>query len=364
MTQPLLSVEHVKVSFTTGPGRSRDPVRAVDDVSFTLASGETLGIVGESGSGKTTLSHSLVRLTRPQEGLVRFDGHDITRLSERSLRPHRRDFQLVFQNPFGSLNPKRTIGAIVTSAIASGAERPGTDRPTVAGLLEQVGLSAGQASAYPSELSGGQCQRVAIARALAVRPRLIVLDEPVSALDVSIQAQVVNLLVQLREQLEVAYVFVAHDLSVVRHVSNRVAVMYLGKIVEIGPTDALFARPVHWYTKSLLAAVPIPVVSAVRLAERELLQGEPPSAMRGEGCVFAGRCPAATDLCRSVEPPLVAYPDGRSAACHHPRNVTEVALETATVSPDSPRSAGQALPETPWSEASAEPSDRPAASAP
>lgn len=364
MTAPLLSVEHVKVSFTTGPGRGGDIVRAVDDVSFTLGPGETLGIVGESGCGKTTLSQCLVRLIRPQEGVVRFDGQDITRLRERSLRPHRREFQLVFQNPFGSLNPKRMIGTILSSAIASGSARPGTDPPTVASLLEQVGLSAGQASAYPSELSGGQCQRVAIARALAVRPRLIVLDEPVSALDVSIQAQVVNLLAQLREQLGVAYVFVAHDLSVVRHVSDRVAVMYLGKIVEIGPTDALFARPVHWYTKALLAAVPIPIVSAVRLADRELLQGEPPSAVRSDGCVFAGRCPAVTDVCRTVEPPLVTYPDGRSAACHHPRNIDEQQLRAASVSPDSPRSAGQSLPQDGVMGASAQPFDSPAASAP
>ena len=344
MSPPLLAVEHVKVSFPTGPGRGGDVVRAVDDVSFTLAGGQTLGIVGESGCGKTTLSQCLVRLTRPQEGTVRFDGQDITRLRERSLRPLRRDFQLVFQNPFGSLNPKRTIGTILASAIASGSARPDTEPPTVAGLLKQVGLSAGQAAAYPSQLSGGQCQRVAIARALAVRPRLIVLDEPVSALDVSIQAQVVNLLAQLREQLGVAYVFVAHDLSVVRHVSDRVAVMYLGKIVEIGPADALFGQPVHWYTRALLAAVPVPVVSAVRLADRELLQGEPPSAVRSGGCVFAGRCPAVTDVCRTVEPPLVTYPDGRSAACHHPRNVDQQQLHGAVVASDSPRSAGRALP--------------------
>ena len=342
MTSPLLVVEHLHVTFTSGRGRGASVVRAVDDVSFSLAPGETLGIVGESGCGKTTLSQCLVRLVRPQAGTVRFDGQDITRLRESSLRPRRRDFQLVFQNPFGSLNPKRTVGTILASAIASGSARPGSDAPTVTGLLDQVGLSATTSSQYPGELSGGQCQRVAIARALAVRPRLIVLDEPVSALDVSIQAQVVNLLARLREELGVAYVFVAHDLSVVRHVSDRVAVMYLGKIVEIGPVDALFARPVHWYTQALLAAVPVPVVSAVRLADRELLQGEPSGAARSEGCVFAGRCPAATDVCRTVEPPLVTYPDGRSAACHHPRNVDADQLQAATVSPDSPRSAGAA----------------------
>ena len=345
MTSPLLAVEHVQVSYRTGAGRSADVVRAVDDVSFTLAAGETLGIVGESGCGKTTLSQCLVRLTRPQRGTVRFDGQDITRLRESSLRRHRRDFQLVFQNPFGSLNPRRTVGTILAGAIASGSARPGTPAPTVADLLEQVGLSGGTAAQYPGELSGGQCQRVAIARALAVRPRLIVLDEPVSALDVSIQAQVVNLLAQLREQLGVAYVFVAHDLSVVRHVSDRVAVMYLGKIVEIGPADALFAGPVHWYTRALLAAVPIPVVSAVRLADRDLLQGEPPGAARRGGCVFAGRCPAVTDVCRTVEPPLVTYPGGRSAACHHPRNVDAEQLRAATLSPHSPLSAGADLPQ-------------------
>ena len=345
MTEPLLAVEHLKMSFPSVGGWRDDVVRAVDDVSFTLAAGETLGVVGESGCGKTTLSQCIVRLTRPQEGAVRFDGQDLTRLRERALRPHRREFQLVFQNPFGSLNPKRTVSTILRSAIASGSVRPGTPAPTVTSLLDQVGLDERHARQYPAELSGGQCQRVAIARALAVRPRLVVLDEPVSALDVSIQAQVVNLLARLRDELGVAYVFVAHDLSVVRHVSDRVAVMYLGKIVEIGPTDAMFARPVHWYTKALLAAVPVPVVSAVRLEDRELLQGEPPAAVRETGCVFAGRCVAVTDLCRRIEPPLVAYPDGRSAACHHPRNVVAAQLSGARISTDSPRSAGQVLPE-------------------
>lgn len=345
MSEPLLAVEHLRMTFPSGRGRNAEVVSAVDDVSFTLAPGETLGIVGESGCGKTTLSQCIVRLARPQEGAVRFDGHDVTRLRERALRPHRHEFQLVFQNPFGSLNPKRRVGTILQSAIASGDTRPGTKTPTVVSLLEQVGLDERHARRYPGELSGGQCQRVAIARALAVRPRLLVLDEPVSALDVSIQAQVVNLLAQLRQELGVAYVFVAHDLSVVRHVSDRVAVMYLGKIVEISPTDALFARPVHWYTRALLAAVPVPVVSAVRLEDRELLQGEPPTAVRGTGCVFAGRCAAVTDVCRTIEPPLVAYPDGRSAACHHPRNVNPAELNGATIASDSPRSAGQALPE-------------------
>ena len=345
MREPLLTVDHLKVTYPSSGGRGAELVRAVDDVSLRLQPGEALGVVGESGCGKTTLSQCIVRLIRPQEGTVRFDGVDVTRLGERALRRHRHEFQLVFQNPFGSLNPKRRIGTILQSAIASGGKRAdGAEPPTVPRLLEQVGLDGRYARRYPSELSGGQCQRVAIARALAVRPRLLVLDEPVSALDVSIQAQVVNLLAQLRDELGVAYVFVAHDLSVVRHVSDRVAVMYLGKVVEIGATDAVFAKPVHWYTRALLAAVPVPVVSGVRLEHRELLQGEPPTAVRGTGCVFAGRCAAVTDVCREVEPPLVTYPDGRSAACHHPGNVDAAELDAAVISPDSPRSAGQVLP--------------------
>ncbi len=344
--EPLLEVEHLRMSFSATGRRRGRAVQAVDDVSFRVAAGQTLGVVGESGCGKTTLSQCIVRLLRPQEGTITFAGADVTRSPERALRALRRDLQLVFQNPFGSLNPRRSVAATLASAIAAGGDRPGEQKPTVAGLLAQVGLADRQGEQYPGELSGGQCQRVAIARALAVRPRLLVLDEPVSALDVSIQAQVVNLLAELQRELGVAYVFVAHDLSVVRHVSDRVAVMYLGKIVEIAPTDELFARPVHWYTQALLAAVPVPVVSAVRLEDRQLLQGEPPTTGRATaGCVFASRCPAASSVCQQVEPPLVTYPGGRSAACHHPRNVEAADLRVAVVSPDSPRSAGGMLPE-------------------
>ena len=343
-TDPLLVIEHLKLTYP-GRGRGMGGVRAVDDVSLSVMPGETLGIVGESGCGKTSLAQCIVRLRRAQAGRITFGGRDVSRVSERTLRPLRRDLQMVFQNPFASLNPRRTVGRILKSAIAAGTDRPGQVRPTVAGLLEEVGMQASHATRYPGEFSGGQCQRIAIARALAVRPRLLVLDEPVSALDVSIQAQIVNLLARLRTELAVAYVFIAHDLSVVRHISDRVAVMYLGKIVETAPTDELFARPMHWYTQALLTAVPVPVVSAVRLEDRALLQGEPPHAGDAPGgCVFNPRCPAATDVCRTVEPALFLYPDGRSAACHHPRNVTVVELGAARVSPDSPHSAGPDLP--------------------
>jgi len=343
--EPLLAVDHLQMHFASRGGRGAPPVRAVDDVSFHVLPGETLGVVGESGCGKTTLSQCVVRLLRPQAGTITFAGRDITHSRERALRPVRHDMQMVFQNPLASLNPRRRVGQILAGAVAAG-RRPGARPPTVPELLDQVGMGEGDARRYPGEFSGGQCQRIAIARALAVRPRLLVLDEPVSALDVSIQAQIVNLLARLRSQLGVAYVFIGHDLSVVRHVSDRIAVMYLGKIVEIAPTDELFARPVHWYTQALLAAVPVPVVSAVRLEDRPLLQGEPPSAADAPGgCGFSSRCPAVTELCRQVEPPLVAYADGRSAACHHPRHVDAAALGGATVSPASPRSAGAELPE-------------------
>lgn len=342
--EPLLAVQHLRMSFPAS-GRKAAPVRAVDDVSFRLQAGETLGVVGESGCGKTTLAQCIVRLLKPQEGTITFAGQDISRSPERTLRPIRRDIQLVFQNPYGSLNPRRTVGATLAAAIAAGGQRPGAPVLTVGGLLDQVGMEESHARQYPGEFSGGQCQRIAIARALATGPRLIVLDEAVSALDVSIQAQVVNLLARLRDELGVAYVFVAHDLSVVRHVSDRIAVMYLGKIVEISPTGELFARPTHWYTHALLAAVPIPVVSAVRLEDKKLLQGEPPTSTRATtGCVFASRCPAATAVCREVEPPLMTYPDGRSVACHHPRLMEPGDVSRATVSPDSPRSAGLRMP--------------------
>jgi oligopeptide/dipeptide ABC transporter ATP-binding protein len=319
---PLLSVEHVGVEFpvrSSVVGRSSGTVRAVDDVSFTVADGETVGIVGESGCGKTTLSRCIVRLLKPQRGAITFHGRDITKLSDRALRPIRRQMQMVFQNPYASLNPHRRVGGIIAGALPKriGSGQEADDR--VAGLLEKVGLKPEMADRFPAEFSGGQRQRIGIARALAAEPKLIVLDEPVSALDVSVQAQVVNLLGELQEELGLAYVFVAHDLSVVRHVSDRIAVMYLGRFVEMAPADLLYAEPRHWYTRGLLDAVPTPTLKARRSSSRAILKGEAGTVLDApSGCAFRNRCPGATEICTTTVPPLVEEPDGRAVACHHP----------------------------------------------
>ena len=345
---PLLEIEHLKVLFPVRAGllgRTRAHVHAVDDVTLSLAEGETLGLVGESGCGKTTLARTVLRLTKPTDGHLRFRGGDITSLGQRDLRPFRGEVQMVFQDPQASLNPRKRVGQI----IGAGLELRGTpekDRPArVRELLAQVGLNPEHVNRFPHEFSGGQRQRVGVARALAAEPRLIVLDEPVSALDVSIQAQVVNLLDDLQDRLGLSYIFVAHDLSVVRHVSDRIAVMYLGKVVEVSPAEALYRRPIHPYTEALLDAVPIPDANRAKRT-RTPVPGDPPSATAPPpGCRFAGRCPHATDLCRSVEPPLVAYPGGHLAACHHPSNVSAEDLASASISPSSPASAGDSLPD-------------------
>ena len=300
-------------------GRSRDRVHAVDGVSLQVRRGETLGIVGESGCGKSTLGRLLVRLHEPTSGTVRFAGEDLTAIPQRRLRPYRRRLQMVFQDPYASLNPRKRVGQIVGDPfrihrLGSRAET----RTRVEELLELVGLSRTHVNRYPHEFSGGQRQRIGVARALALDPQLIVADEPVSALDVSIQAQVVNLLADLQERLDLTYVFIAHDLGVIRHVSDRVAVMYLGVIVEVGPADELYARPVHPYTEALLSAIPS-LDDDAPARERIVLEGEvgspvsPPS-----GCRFHPRCRYATDVCRVERPPLVSYGEGRVAACHHP----------------------------------------------
>jgi oligopeptide/dipeptide ABC transporter ATP-binding protein len=307
--------------------------------------GETVGLVGESGCGKTTLSRVLLRLLTPTEGSIRFRGQDIATASRRQLQPVRREMQMVFQDPFGSLNPRKTVAQIVGMPLRLQGVGKKEVQSRVGSLLSRVGLDAEHARRYPHEFSGGQRQRIGIARALALEPKLIVLDEPVSALDVSVQAQIVNLLEDIQDEFGLAYLFVAHDLSVVRHVSDRIAVMYLGKLMEVSPSEQLYSKPIHPYTDALLAAVPIPDPRENRARERIVVSGEPPNPIDPpSGCVFHPRCPRATDVCREVEPPLVSYPSGHLAACHHPLNVSDEEVAAAQRSPASPLSAGDQLP--------------------
>jgi oligopeptide/dipeptide ABC transporter ATP-binding protein len=344
---PLLEIEHLQVYFPVkGSFGGRGVVHAVDDVTLTLASGETLGLVGESGCGKTTLARTIVRLNDPTDGSLKFRGNDLTKLRNKALAPFRREVQMVFQDPQASLNPRKRISQIVGAGLRL-RKGTGGQHLTVQDLLNQVGLDPDHANRYPHEFSGGQRQRIGIARALAAQPQLIILDEPVSALDVSVQAQVVNLLDDLQDELGLAYIFVAHDLSVVRHVSDRIAVMYLGKIVELSAADTLYARPKHPYTASLLDAIPLPDPDRAR-KDRTIVSGELPSPTNPPpGCRFNTRCRFATDLCRTVEPPLAQFPDGHLAACHHPLNATAEELAEATRSDTSPLSAGAELTLTP-----------------
>jgi peptide/nickel transport system ATP-binding protein len=323
----LLEVEKLVKHFPIKSGvlinREVGAVRAVDDVSFELAEGETLGLVGESGCGKSTLARSVLQLLTPTSGSVRFRGREISGLSRKQLRPLRREMQMIFQDPYASLNPRKRVGQIIGDPmslhdVASGAEL----RKRVEELMDRVGLHPEYYNRFPHEFSGGQRQRIGVARALALEPRLIVADEPVSALDVSIQAQIINLLDDLQDDFNLTYIFVAHDLGVVRHVADRIAVMYLGKIVELGPGEEVCTRPIHPYTVSLLSAVPIPDPKENKAREPLVLEGDVPSpANPPSACRFHTRCPHATDICSEVEPELVDYGNGHWAACHHPRNV-------------------------------------------
>jgi len=345
---PLLAVEHLKQFFDMQRGIGGRPggrVHAVNDVTFTIATGETLGLVGESGCGKTTLSRTVMRLLDATDGTIRFKGQDITTASRRQLAPLRRQMQMVFQDPFASLNPRKTVRQIVSAPLRLHGTTGSEVNDRVDDLLGRVGLSPEHSRRYPHEFSGGQRQRIGVARALALEPQLLVLDEPVSALDVSVQAQIVNLLEDLQEQMGLAYLFVAHDLSVVRHVSDRIAVMYLGKLMEVSPSEALYQKPIHPYTQALLGAIPIPDPRENRARKRTLVSGEPPNPINPPtGCVFHPRCPRATDVCKAVEPPLTRYADGHLAACHHPLNVTEAEIASAERSDASPQSAGDEIP--------------------
>jgi peptide/nickel transport system ATP-binding protein len=316
---PLLAVSHLTKHYASPSrffARSKAPVHAVDDVSFAIAEGETLGLVGESGCGKSTIARTVLRLIEPTAGTIEWCGQPIEQLSSGAMRPYRRELQAVFQDPYASLNPRMRAADIVAEPIRNFetvSSEAIADR--VRSLFERVGLRADQLVRYPYEFSGGQRQRLGIARALAPRPKLIVCDEPVSALDVSVQAQVINLLVDLQQEFGLSYLFVAHDLAIVEHISHRVAVMYLGRIVELASTRALFGNPLHPYTEALLSAVPVPDPTMRR--KRVILQGDVPSPMDlPEGCRFHTRCPYAFDRCRREEPALTQVTPGHVVACH------------------------------------------------
>ncbi len=327
MNEPLLKAVGLQKHFPVRRGllqRKVGAVQAVDGLDFEVQAGETLSLVGESGCGKTTTGRLLTRLIEPTDGTITFDGRDISHLSQGELRPLRRDIQMIFQDPYSSLNPRHTVGKIVGAPYEiQGVTPPGGVKKAVQELLELVGLSPEHYNRYPHEFSGGQRQRVGIARTLALRPKLIVADEPVSALDVSIQAQVVNLLEDLQDELGLTYVLIAHDLSVVRHVSDRVAVMYLGKIMEIGDRTQVYERPMHPYTVALLSAVPIPDPTRTTKRERILLTGDVPSPLNPPpACRFHTRCWKAQDICSVEAPPMVDLEPGHRVACHFPENVT------------------------------------------
>ena len=315
----VLEVDDLKKYFPVRRGllqRTRAEIRAVDGVSFTLDPGETLCLVGESGSGKSTVGRLGLRLIEPTEGRVRLDGHDITRLSREEMRPWRKRMQIVFQDPYASLNPRLTAGRIVAEPLENFPVSVGSaPAGAVARLFERVGLRADMAKRYPFEFSGGQRQRLGLARALALNPSLIVADEPVSALDVSVQAQVLNLMMDLQEELKLAYLFISHDLGVVEHIGHRVAVMYLGRIVELAGKEELFARPLHPYTRALMAAAPVPNPRAKK--ERIVLEGDIPSPISPpSGCHFHTRCPFAFQRCRDEAPALRDAGGGRRFSCH------------------------------------------------
>lgn len=318
METPLVEVKNLKKYFPKKRGlfgREKTYVKAVDDVSFTIYKGETLGLVGESGCGKSTTGRMLMRLLDPTEGQILFEGKEISSLNDNQIRDMRKEFQMVFQDPYASLNPRMKVGDIISEPLIIHGYPKVQREERVQKLLEVVGLSAYHAERYPHEFSGGQRQRIGIARALAVNPKLIIADEPVSALDVSIQSQILNLLKDLQDEFQLTYLFIAHDLSVVEHISDRVGVMYLGKIVELADKETLYQNPMHPYTKALISAVPIPNPRLKR--ERIILKGDIPSPSNPpSGCTFHTRCPFATDICKKEIPKLREISYGHFVSCH------------------------------------------------
>jgi len=322
MKAPLLAVRDLAVHFSAGRsvfGGVHATIRALDGVSFDVEAGETLGIVGESGCGKSTLGRAVLRLTQATSGQVKWQGQDFLALKKAPLRAMRRDLQIIFQDPLASLDPRMTVGSIIARPLRT--HDPQLKRPEledrVRQALVEVGLSPDMALRYPHEFSGGQCQRIGIARAIILRPKLLICDEPVSALDVSIQAQIINLLRSLQTELGLAMVFISHNLVAVRHVSHRIMVLYLGRAMEVAPRDAFYANPLHPYSKALISAIPLPHPRQERSRDRVLLQGELPSPINPpKGCRFCTRCPMAQEICHNSEPPLTPRAGDRQVACH------------------------------------------------
>ncbi len=329
----LVDIKDLKMHFPVKSNgllrRTIGAVKAVDGLSFTVKRGETLGLVGESGCGKSTTGRAILQLHRPTSGSVMFDGQDLTKIKGEAMRQMRRKVQIIFQDPYASLNPRMTVGDIIGEPIRVHKLRTGKDvRIRVEELLKVVGLNPYFINRYPHEFSGGQRQRIGIARALAVEPDFIICDEPVSALDVSIQAQIINLLQDLQKEFNLTYLFIAHNLSVVKHISDRVAVMYLGKMVELAPAAQLYIRPMHPYTQALLSAVPIPDPEIEKNRQRIILQGDVPSPLNPpSGCYFHTRCPLVIDKCRVEEPPFTDYGGGHFAACWRANEVTPILSE-------------------------------------
>ncbi len=317
---PLVRADNISMQFQVGSsflGGKRKTLKAVDNVSLMIRRGETFGLVGESGCGKTTLGRLLVRLYEPSEGSLHYDGQDITALKSRDLLPYRRKMQMIFQDPYASLNPRMTVGTIIAEPLVKTQKSQAQTALRVKELLPLVGLDENHARRYPHEFSGGQRQRIGIARALAANPEFVVCDEPISALDVSIQAQIVNMLEELQERLNLTYLFVSHDLSMVRHISHRVGVMYLGNLVEMAPVDELFRHMAHPYTKALMSAVPIADPDAAANSSRIILQGDVPNPMHPpSGCPFRNRCPVVMPLCAQEKPALCEVGTGHMVACH------------------------------------------------
>ncbi len=324
MSNPMLSVKDLKVYFpyrVNGfPFSHYIPLKAVDGVSFDVAAGETLGIVGESGCGKSTLGRAILQLIKPTDGKVLWFDEDISRLNQNAMRAHRRDMQIVFQDPLASLNPRMPVGSIIREPLDTfHPEKSIVERQQlVANMMKTIGLSAQMMNRYPHEFSGGQCQRIGIARAMILNPKIVICDEPVSALDVSIQAQIVNLLMQLQQDFGTSLIFISHDLSVVRHISNRIMVMYLGQVMEIAERDQLYRHPRHPYTRALISAVPLPDPVKERAKQKIVLSGDLPSAINPpSGCVFRTRCMIASDECATQTPVLEPAGNAGQVACHH-----------------------------------------------